>query len=405
MGSAKRAVRCLIRKKSKTVILFLVLLISEAMILSTGIILKASNEARSELQKKTKTKILAGIVENNNPITMEEINKIQELKGIDRINKNTTLPIYPSNFQAVTENQNTNTENLQVRLVGYDDLKLDGAFAESEVRLVKGKYPKDKNEVVVNQMLAEFNKLEIGDTLTVETDDGKKIEGVISGYYLSGLERKQSKEMAAVYRIENTIYAKTETIVKLQEVRGYESISVYLKKPEELDKIEKEIQNILGEKAELTKSDMLFRQMKQPLEQVMQVVKLMLYLTLGTSAIVITLLLCMWMRVRKKEIAVYISLGKSKCSILSQLLLESFLVFTISSVCSIAIGNILAEKLKDLLFAGKSISALAVKISPQLSDIGILIICGAVILFIGIGISVIPVLRTNPKDTLSEMEG
>ena len=247
--------------------------------------------------------------------------------------------------------------------------------------------------------------VEIGDTLTVETDDGKKIEGVISGYYLSGLERKQSKEMAAVYRIENTIYAKTETIVKLQEVRGYESISVYLKKPEELDKIEKEIQNILGEKAELTKSDMLFRQMKQPLEQVMQVVKLMLYLTLGTSAIVITLLLCMWMRVRKKEIAVYISLGKSKCSILSQLLLESFLVFTISSVCSIAIGNILAEKLKDLLFAGKSISALAVKISPQLSDIGILIICGAVILFIGIGISVIPVLRTNPKDTLSEMEG
>ena len=405
MGSAKRAVRCLIRKKSKTVILFLVLLISEAMILSTGIILKASNEAKSELQKKTKTKTLAGIVENNNPITMEEINKIQELKGIDRINKNTTLPIYPSNFQAVTENQNTNTENLQVRLVGYDDLKLDGAFAESEVRLVKGKYPKDKNEVVVNQMLAEFNKLEIGDTLTVETDDGKKIEGVISGYYLSGLERKQSKEMAAVYRIENTIYAKTETIVKLQEVRGYESISVYLKKPEELDKIEKEIQNILGEKAELTKSDMLFRQMKQPLEQVMQVVKLMLYLTLGTSAIVITLLLCMWMRVRKKEIAVYISLGKSKCSILSQLLLESFLVFTISSVCSIAIGNILAEKLKDLLFAGKSISALAVKISPQLSDIGILIICGAVILFIGIGISVIPVLRTNPKDTLSEMEG
>ena len=166
-----------------------------------------------------------------------------------------------------------------------------------------------------------------------------------------------------------------------------------------------QIQNIPGEKAELTTSDMLFRQMKQPLEQVMQVVKLMLYLTLGTSAIVITLLLCMWMRVRKKEIAVYISLGKSKCSILSQLLLESFLVFTISSVFSIAIGNILAEKLKDLLFAGKNISTLAVKISPQLSDVGILIMSGAMILFIGIGISVIPVLRTNPKDTLSEMEG
>lgn len=405
MGSAKRAVRYLIRKKSKTVILFLVLLISEAMILSTGIILKASNEAKRELQKKTKTRILAGIMENNNPITTEDINRIQDLKGIDRINKNTTLPVYPSNFQTVTENQNTNTENLQVRLVGYDDLKLDGAFADSEVRIVKGKYPKEKNEVLVNQILAETNKLEIGDVLTLETDDGKKLEGVISGYYLSGSERKQSKEMASVYRIENTIYAKTESIITLQDTSGYESVFVYLKNPENLEKIEREMKNILGDKVELTKSDMLFRQMKQPLEQVMQVVKLMLYLTLGTSAIVITLLLCMWMRVRKKEIAVYISLGKTKCSILSQLLLESFLVFAASSVCSIAIGNILAEKLKDLLFAGKNISTLAVKISPQLSDVGILIMSGAMILFIGIGISVIPVLRTNPKDTLSEMEG
>lgn len=47
----------------------------------------------------------------------------------------------------------------------------------------------------------------------------------------------------AVYRIENTIYAKTETIVKLQ-VRGYESISVF--KNQKNYKIEKEIQNING---------------------------------------------------------------------------------------------------------------------------------------------------------------
>ena len=189
-------------------------------------------------------------------------------------------------------------------MVGYDDLKLDGAFAESEIRIVKGKYPKEKNEVVINQILAETNKLEIGDTVTFETDGGKKMDGVISGYYLSGSERNQSKEMASVYRIENTIYTKTESIAALQEISGYERISVYLKNPENLEKIEGEMANILGEKVELTKSDMLFRQMKQPLERVMQVVSLMLYLTLGTSAIVITLLLCMWMRGRKKEIAV-----------------------------------------------------------------------------------------------------
>lgn len=41
------------------------------------------------------------------------------------------------------------------------------------------------------------------------------MDGVISGYYLSGSERNQSKEMASVYRIENTIYTKTESIAKI----------------------------------------------------------------------------------------------------------------------------------------------------------------------------------------------
>lgn len=150
------------------------------------------------------------------------------------------------------------------------------------------------------------------------------------------------------YSVEQGEITIGQLIAALQEISGYERISVYLKNPENLEKIEGEMANILGEKVELTKSDMLFRQMKQPLEQVMQVVSLMLYLTLGTSAIVITLLLCMWMRGRKKEIAVYISLGKNKCSILSQLLLESFLVFAVSSVSAVVIGNILAEKLKGV---------------------------------------------------------
>ena len=63
------------------------------------------------------------------------------------------------------------------------------------------------------------------------------------------------------------------------------------------------------------------------------------------------------------------------------------------------------RKIEGSIICRKSISTLAIEISPHLSDIGMLIMSGAMILFIGIGISVIPVLRTNPKDTLSDMEG
>lgn len=58
MGFGKRAVRYLMRKKAKTIILFLVLLITESMILCTGTILRASEESISALKKRPKARLL-----------------------------------------------------------------------------------------------------------------------------------------------------------------------------------------------------------------------------------------------------------------------------------------------------------------------------------------------------------
>ena len=77
---------------------------------------------KANCRKKQRQKYWQELWKITTRITTEDINKIQKLKGIDKINKNATLSAYPTNFQTVTENQNTNTENLQVRLVGYDDL-------------------------------------------------------------------------------------------------------------------------------------------------------------------------------------------------------------------------------------------------------------------------------------------
>ena len=230
------------------------------------------------------------------------------------------------------------------------------------------------------------------------------VQGSISGYYLSGTERKQTKEMNAVYRIENTIYGKPELINQIQDISGYESVSVYLKDPETMEDVGQSITEILGDKAELTKSDTLFQQMKQPLEQAIRIVQLMQYLAIGTGMIVVTLLLCMWMRSRKKEVAVYISLGERKSSIFMQMMLESLLVFVASTLFAVVAGNFLAKWLKTILFAGENAME-TLQINIQSVDIGLLAAVGGGILLLAVGISLIPVLGKNPKDTLSEMEG
>ena len=404
MGFGKRAVRYLMRKKPKTIILFLVLLITESMILCTGTILRASGESISALKEKTKSKIVAEIVNEKNLITELDLRKIKCLERVKEVNREAKIKVYPSGFQVLSNSQSTEPENQQVQLVSYDDLELDGAFADEQVRLIEGTLPEKDNEVVVNQFLAAQNQWEIGDTITFQTNSGMSMQAIISGYYLSGTERNQAKEMSAVYRIENTIYGKPELITQIQDISGYESVSVYLKDPESMEVVGQSITGILGDKAELTKSDTLFQQMKQPLEQAIRIVQLMQYLTIGTGMIVVTLLLCMWMRSRKKEVAVYISLGERKSSIFMQMMLESLLVFMVSTLFAVVAGNFLAKWLKTILFAGKD-SIEALQISIQSIDIGLLAAVGGGILLFAVGISLIPVLEKNPKDTLSEMEG
>lgn len=401
----KRAIRYLARKRSKTAILFLVLFVAETMILCTVTILRASEEAKSSLYEKTKSKVIAEISDKDHLITTEDINAIFNFDGVKDINKMAKSQCYPVGFRLYTGNQDSTKENSQAQVVSYDSLSTDGPFAEGQIRLIKGDFPEDKNEIVVNQNLAEMNQWELGDTVLLKNDAGEKINAVISGLYLSGTESKQTKSTLAVYRIENTIYGMPELALKLQRQKGFESASVYVKNPEQLTSIEQQISRKLGKKVELTKSDALYRQMEQPLKQVVRVVKLMLILTIGTAAIVITLLLCMWMRARKKETAVYISLGENKGTIFLQILLEGLLVFFMATVISVLSGNYMAEALKKLLFTENQISSVPLEIGIRVADIGWLAVAGAGILLIAVGISLIPILLANPKDTLSEMEG
>ena len=404
MGFGKRAIYYLKRKKAKSAILFLVLLITESMILCTGTILRASEETIGELKEKTESKVVAEIKSEDQRITEEDLARIKNIEQVKTVNREANMRAFPSGFQVLSESQSKNVENQQVRLEAYDDLELDGGFADGQIRLVEGTLPQKADEVVINQFLASFNQCEIGDKLTIKAESGETFQGIISGYFLSGVERNQGKEMSAVYRIENTIYGKTEFVSQMQDVPGYESVSIYLKDPEAMEEVGQSISKIFGDKADLTRSDTLFQQMKQPLEQVIRIVLLMLYLTIGTAIIVVTLLLCMWTRSRKNEVAVYISMGEHKFSIFMQMVLESLVVFMFSTLMATAIGRFLAQGLKGILFAEGS-TAQTVQINIKLIDIGFLIAAGSGILLFAVAISLLPVLRANPKDTLSEMEG
>lgn len=397
--------RYLKRKKAKAILLFLVLLLVSSMILSTNMILRATEDSKAEIQQKTKSKIVLEITKEENRITQQEVEEILNLEEVSTVNCQNKGQAFPNNFYPVTTNDSTEENNQKIMLFSYDDLQNDSAFYEGRYRLVSGNYiTKDKRGAVINSSLADSNGLELGDDIKIENTEGKIVSLKTVGLFLSGSERKQTEKMDSVDRIENQIFVDNESYSQLLGNTGYYKVSVYCKNPEQLPTLEKQLRSIFPEKVSFTSSDTLYRQMALPLDQITRVANLMLVLTLITGIVIVSLLLCMWMRTRQKEAAIFISIGKSKYSIFLQVFLESFLVFLVSIIGACGLGSLMAEFLQKALTHSET-TEVSLNVFLQGKDIGSLVVWGSFLVLTAVLVSLFPILKANPRDTLSRMEG
>ena len=332
--------RYLQRKKGKTILLLIVLILVNSMILGTSMILRTTNESKQAMQEKTNSKIVAEITSKDSKITENEVNKIETLEDVSSINRIGRQEVFPNNFAPVTLNTSTNEENLKIALLSYDDLEKDSPFSET----------------------------------------------------------------TAVNRIENQIFIDNSTYKELFKEAEFEKICIYSKRPEKLDVLETSLQKIFGNDVALSTSDTLYQQMSAPLEQISKVANLMLVLTLVTGTVVVSLLLCMWMRTRQKEVAIFMSLGKTKSEIFLQTLLEAGSVFTLSVLGATAIGKLFSGVLQNVITGSETVTE-NLKVVLQIQDIGMLFLLGGAVILVALCCSILPILRANPKDILAKMEG
>ncbi len=346
-----------------------------------------------------------------------------------------------------TKKEEMDDFNLAVTIHTYDSTEKDGMFAQEKYRLLDGKHiSKNQNGILMNLVLAKANGIEIGDVISLKVwKEGKEkiVSGEVIGIFFSGMERKQADNVAAIHRIENQIYVDYTMFEKLFGRSGFSSVSVYTDNPEVLNVLYTQIEamfdsesekskendrvkeknktnktNKTGETSEIsninkknkvnkiniTYSDMLYRKMQAPLKQVIRITTLMLFLVVVTAVIVISLLLCMWMRTRRKEIAIMISLRFSKFNLFLQFIMESLSLFGISVIGAIVINCLFMRVLLDKLFIGNDFASMTAT-HLEGGHIVVLVLVGSSIVLISVGISILPTLWSNPRDTFSKMEG
>lgn len=399
------AFRYLCRKKSKTFILLLVLLFINSMILGSYMILHATEDSRITMQEKMGTKAVLEVKGSGQFISENEVRKIRDMDGVISVNRMADSAVYPVNFNPITNSDSEDENNWKVTLLSYDELERDSAFSDLRYRLMKGDMITEGSGkgAVINFALADANGLEIGDEMEVGTETGSVINVKIIGVFVAGSERNQMDTLPAVNRIENQIFIDNESYMGLFDNAGYRKIAVYTKKPDQVDVLVQELKDFLGSRVEITTADILYRQLEVPLNRIVRVMKLMLVFTLAAGVTITSILLCMWMRSRKREIAVFISMGKKKTDILMQVFMETAAVFCLSVFGACVIGSGMAGIMKELLM--KENTAVLLSVSLQAGDIAAMFFAGGCIAVIAVCISLLPILRANPKDILSKMEG
>ena len=399
------AFRYLCRKKSKTFILLLVLLFINSMILGSYMILHATEDSRITMQEKMGTKAVLEVKGSDRFITENEVREIRDMDGVISVNRMADSAVYPVNFNPITNSDSEDENNWKVTLLSYDELERDSAFSDLRYRLMKGDMITEGSGkgAVINFALADANGLEIGDEMEVGTETGSVINVKIIGVFVAGSERNQMDTLPAVNRIENQIFIDNESYTGLSDNAGYRKIAVYTKNPDQIDVLVQELKDFLGSRVEITTADILYRQLEVPLNRIVRVMKFMLVFTLAAGVTITSILLCMWMRSRKREIAVFISMGKRKTDILMQVFMETAAVFCLSVFGACVIGSGMAGIMKELLM--KENTAVLLSVSLQAGDIAAMFFAGGCIAVIAVCISLLPILRANPKDILSKMEG
>ena len=399
------AFRYLCRKKSKTFILLLVLLSINSMILGSYMILHATEDSRITMQEKMGIKVVLEVKGSSHFITENEVREIQAMDGVISVNRMADSAAYPVNFNPITNSDSEEENNWKVTMLSYDELERDSAFSDLRYRLMKGDMiTEDSGKgAVINFVLADANGLEIGDEIEVGTETGSAINVKIIGVFVAGSERNQMDTLPAVNRIENQIFIDNESYAGLFDNAGYRKIAVYIKNPDQIDGLVQELEDFLGSRVEITAADILYRQVEVPLNRIVRVMKLMLVFTLVAGVTIPSLLLCMWMRSRKREIAVLISIGKRKPDIFMQVFMETAVIFCLSVSGSCVIGSGMAGIMKKLLMEENT--AVLLSVSLQARDIATMFFAGGCIAVIAVCISLLPILRANPKDILSKMEG
>ena len=377
MSTWKRAFLYVIRKKVKTVLLFCVLLAMSTFILTGLSIYKATDDSALSLRQSVGGSIRLELDESNEanwryqqaaggmmveyvgtPITDKDIQKIISVDGVKAYNGIGDGDVYAKDFDFIS-GFSFGAEFDDSRLPSVTNSEYFNFFTRKAFQLIEGRHIKkdDDHVVLISSAIAEKNNLKLGDTITVQccfdNGDYPDVKLKVVGIYEYKGDTNPYHTTSTDKRNRLIIDHKAmQEIMQRDEIQYDNGVDFYVDDPREIDRIAKEIKNLDldWDCFSLTVDNSAYEAVAASLTSMQRLIVWLIVGCIVVSVSILILILSMWIKQRRYETGILLSIGITKGNIVFQYIVEVLLIAVVAFGLSYFTSSLLSQGVSDLIF-------------------------------------------------------
>lgn len=274
-------------------------------------------------------------------------------------------------------------------------------FEEGKAKLADGRVFTDEeiekgaSVAIISEELALENNLEVGDTFTLvnnvhvydyETDEEDLITSRDVVLEVIGLFDPQSQKKEADENsdsgmmvimddmdYQNTVYVPNEIVIDESKFNWEETLKAddelaemmaeegedesfeyyepiyYLNNPEDIEPFREEVLPLLPELYTVISATDQYEKISGPMESMSKLAKYVLIVAVAATILITGLVVLLFLRDRKRELGIYLSLGEKRSKVIGQILIEVMVVAIVGITLSLFSGNLLAGQVSDTI--------------------------------------------------------
>lgn len=414
MKTWKRAFLYLIRKKTRSILLVLILFVMAIFIvvgnamrtstmqqidkirrnLGTSFTVAADTQNESLYEEYVSDGENLGYIFSGKRLTPQLVGEIEKVEGIVdyEINKytivSTNLNLRGGTYENAEPHEYMDAETLDIYrhstlaiFCGNGDMNVNfrtGAFSISDGRNI---LKEDRSSVIISEYLAKKNVLSVGDTIVLESKRGifeinsenpgevfgDPLEVKIVGIFSVNFEQEASVYTPESQYAENFLYIDQYTGAQLKQNESelfgeddqYRAVTFFVENPEELESVMNQVMETIdlsGLKVSL--DDSAYSASIKPLRQINTFAIILIICGSIGCAVIFYLILSLWIKGRIREIGILISVGVGKRKIIWQMMLECTAIATIALlialISAVPIANLFFHAATELTTSQKN---------------------------------------------------